>query len=212
MNATVLPRGRSRLRTCSRWVTTSDRSRASKTRSSPSGRSTSATATFRFGSASFRAHALEHVAICRERLGEDNKARETYARLLEDKAAGIGAGWLQFQLERIAEAAAETKAAIANYRAAAAADDPPSPHGPDVRELARRAADRLESTRDAARPTSQEVLEELVTALGKRDRSFVVRGADTWQGVVFSLRRDQRTGAVQAGRFRDHLDRGVRCR
>jgi len=167
----------------------------------------------RLGPQPFARMALEQRAICHERLGEPEEATRALTSLLEASYEGISPSWLHYRIGQISENARADEVAIRSYRRAAESAAGPHSAGFETRELARRAADRLERPGDGTRPRPELVAEALARALERRDsdalsslaspthftvgavgseRSFVEPA-----GVLDRLRADLRKSKVQ---------------
>jgi len=95
----------------------------------------------------YGAIALEQAADCHERLGQADEAVATLRELLDRFSEAYYPGWVSLRLAQILERTGKFDDAITAYRRAAAALDPPNGPSRNYCDVARRGADRLESSR-----------------------------------------------------------------
>jgi hypothetical protein len=123
----------------------------------------------RFAGTPWGVHALEQTAVCHENSGEHEKAADVYGRMLKSYRKFVSASRIYFRQADLAEQAGGDKQAIALYRRASQARNWPRHGQVNLRDLARRNADRLESGQEWVRHDYQTLADEVSRTLWKRD-------------------------------------------
>lgn len=123
----------------------------------------------RFAGTLWAVHALEQTAVCHESVGDYEKAADVYGRMLRSFRKSVSTSRMYFRQAALAEQAGSDKQAIALYRRASDAPNWPRRGQVNLRDLARRNADRLESDREWVRSDYQALADEISRALWKRD-------------------------------------------
>lgn len=114
-------------------------------------------------------HALEQAALCHTRLGDFERASAAHEQRLKSWPAFVSASQTSFRQAELAERTGDDKAAVALYRRAAKATNWPRQGLVNLRDLARRNAERLELGSPWVRADVHQLAGELGRALRRRD-------------------------------------------
>ena len=122
-----------------------------------------------FGGRSWAGIALEQQATCHEALEETDEAIGALQRASRAQGDDRADAWFRYEIGRVAEAAGRDDEAVRSFRQAADSSDE-APRGEvSIPDVARRAADRLESDRAWVRPSVNELASEVTGALRAGD-------------------------------------------
>lgn len=113
--------------------------------------------------------ALEQTAVCHDNLGEHERASAIYGHMLKSYGKFVSEARLNFRQGNLEEQVRNDRQAIVAYRRASVADNWPRHGQVNMRDLARRHADRLESGREWVRADIRTLAQEVSRALWKRD-------------------------------------------
>jgi hypothetical protein len=114
-------------------------------------------------------HALEQAAVCYTRLGDFERASDAHEQRLKTWPSYVSATQTYFRQAELAERAGDDRAAIALYRRAAESKNWPRQGLVNLRDLARRNAERLELGAPWVRADVNQLANELGQALRHRD-------------------------------------------
>ena len=128
-----------------------------------------------FGNETWAGMALEQIASCHEALGQADDAIAALGRALEIPGGSRPAAWLRYQMGRVAETVGRDGEAVNFYRQAADTSDEISRTQASMPDLARRAADRLESDHAWVRPQADALAREVCSALASQDLDSLQR-------------------------------------
>jgi tetratricopeptide (TPR) repeat protein len=122
-----------------------------------------------FGGRRWAGVAFEQEAACHQALGRADEAVAAYRRALAEGGEQRSEALLRYRIGEVLEAAHRDAEAVDSYREAAATTDQEPRTQAWTPDLARRAADRLESDRAWVRPQPEALAAELTAALATRD-------------------------------------------
>jgi tetratricopeptide (TPR) repeat protein len=128
-----------------------------------------------FGGMPWAALALDQVAICHEFLGNTRAAEDVLRHLAEHHSNVISPAWLQYHIGRLAEQDERDEEAISAYRRTSELPDIPRQTQVNIKDLARRDAERLTQSREWIRSRPELLAREVLSALTERDVQVLER-------------------------------------
>jgi hypothetical protein len=127
----------------------------------------------RINGASWAAVALEESAHCHHAAGDPDAAAGAYREILRSHGEGVSAARMHHGIGRLLEESGDDRAAITAYHKGADSPDWPVHSDTNHRELARRAAERLESSREWFVRRPEELASRIARALTSRDAEAI---------------------------------------